>query len=82
MNAHQIGIIIVLLVSTVLNVAYFAPVVVHAFFGKPPSGEHPEEHHEAPPAVLVPLLITAVLSVVVGLYPDFFINLIKGVLPS
>jgi multicomponent Na+:H+ antiporter subunit D len=82
MNAHQIGIIVVLLVSTVLNVAYFAPVVVHAFFGKPPVGATHTALREAPAAVLVPLLITAVLSVAVGIYPNFFMNLIKGVLPS
>lgn len=84
MDAHQIGIIVVLLVSTILNVAYFAPVVVQAFFGKPAPGD--EHHHpafrEAPLAVLVPLLISAALSVAVGFYPDFFMNIIKGVLPS
>ena len=82
MNAHQIGIMLVLLVSTVLNAAYFAPVVVQAFFGKSPQGENHTEIREAPPAVLVPLLITAVLSVVVGVYPNFFINIIKGIMPS
>jgi multicomponent Na+:H+ antiporter subunit D len=82
MNAHQIGIILVLLLSTILNVAYFAPVVVHAFFGKPPAGESHTEIREAPYAVLVPLLISATLSVVVGVYPNFFMNIIKGMLPS
>ena len=80
MQAHQLGIVLVLLLSTILNVAYFAPVVVHAFFGKPPDGEPSStEHREARPAVLVPLLVTAALSVAVGIYPDFFMNLIKGV---
>ncbi len=81
-NAHQLGIIVVLLLSTLLNVAYFAPVVVHAFFGKPPAGVTYTAMREAPLAVLVPLLITVTLSVVVGFYPDFFINLIKGMFPS
>ena len=80
-NASQIGIIVVLLTSTVLNAAYFVPVVVHAFFGKPPAGEIHEGFREAPPAVLIPLLITAVLSVAVGIFPDFFMTIVKGVLP-
>ena len=79
-NASQVGIIVVLLISTVLNAAYFAPVVVQAFFGKPPPGEVHEGFREAPPAVLIPLLITAVLSVVVGIFPDFFMTIVKGVL--
>lgn len=80
MQAHQIGIVLVLLLSTILNVAYFAPVVVQAFFGKPPAeAPLPAEHGEAKPAVLVPLLVTAALSVAVGIYPNFFMDLIKGV---
>ncbi|TAN39228.1 MAG: monovalent cation/H+ antiporter subunit D family protein [Verrucomicrobia bacterium] len=82
MSAHQIGIIVVLLLSTILNVAYFGPVVVHAFFGKPPVGENHDAFREAPLAVLVPLVLTASLSVAVGLYPNFFISIIKGVMPS
>ena len=78
MEAHQIGIMVVLLASTILNAAYFAPVVYHAYFGKPLPGESHEGVREAAPAMLVPILITVTLSVVVGIYPDFFINLIKG----
>lgn len=34
MPAHAVGIMLVLLASTLLNVAYFAPVTYKAFFGK------------------------------------------------
>ena len=78
MEAHQIGIMVVLLGSTILNAAYFAPVVYHAYFGKPLAGESHEGVKEAAPAMLIPILITVTLSVVVGIYPDFFIRLIKG----
>ncbi len=40
LDAHSIAIIVVLLISTLLNVAYFAPVVYSAFFGKPSDGGH------------------------------------------
>ncbi len=81
-DAKQIGIIIVLLTSTLLNIAYFAPVVYSAFFGKPANEHAYDGVKEAAPAMLVPLLITAALSVVVGIYPDFFINLIKNMQPD
>ena len=81
MEARQIGILVVLLASTLLNAAYFAPVVYHAYFGKPKPGDSHEGVSEAAPAMLVPILITMTLSVVVGIYPDFFINLIKGAMP-
>jgi multicomponent Na+:H+ antiporter subunit D len=79
-NAQQLGIVIVLLTSTILNVAYFAPVVYQAYFGTPPADDSHEGVKEAAPAMLVPILIAATISIVVGVYPDFFITLIKGAL--
>ena len=80
-NAQQAGVVVVLLASTLLNAAYFAPVVYHAYFGKPATGQTHDQVREAPPALLVPLLITAGLSVAVGVYPDFFMHIVRGVLP-
>ena len=77
-DARQIGIVVVLLASTLLNIAYFAPVVYSAFFGKPDKANAYDGVKEAAPAMLIPLLLTAGLSVAVGIYPDFFIGLIKG----
>ena len=66
----------VILTSSLLNVAYFAPVVYKAVFGTPPADGH-EGISEAPYKVLIPLLITAVGTVALGIYPDHFLNLIK-----
>ncbi|OGV63303.1 MAG: cation:proton antiporter [Lentisphaerae bacterium RIFOXYB12_FULL_65_16] len=77
-DARQIGIIVVLLASTILNVAYFAPVVYQAYFGKLAAGDSHEGLKEASPALLAPLLISALISVVIGFYPDFFMSFIKG----
>jgi multicomponent Na+:H+ antiporter subunit D len=79
MDARQMGIVAVLVVSTILNAAYFAPVVYQAYFGTSPDGKIPTGVREASPALLVPLLLTAALSVAAGLYPEFFIHMIKGV---
>lgn len=80
LDAGSIGILVVLLASTVLNAAYFAPIVYHAFFGKP---SKPDAHHhqrEAHPAMVIPLSITAAISVLIGFYPDFFMRFAKAVL--
>jgi multicomponent Na+:H+ antiporter subunit D len=79
LDAGTIGILVVLIASTLLNTAYFAPVVYHAFFGKAPAGEHP--HGEAPLAMLIPLCLTAVISVLVGIFPDFFMRFATAVFP-
>lgn len=77
MEAHYIGILLVLLVSTMLNVAYFAPVTYKAFFGKRPPGEPYEGIKEAPLSMLIPIMIAAFISVFIGIYPAFFMNFVS-----
>jgi multicomponent Na+:H+ antiporter subunit D len=79
-DAGSVGIIIVLLVSTVLNTAYFAPVVYKAFFGQPSQEDAKHHHGEAHPAMVIPLTVTAVISVIIGLYPGFFMSFVHAVL--
>ena len=79
-NAHSVGILLVLLTSTLLNAAYFAPVAYHAFFGKPPAEDAHHPPKEAHPAMVIPLTITALLSLALGIWPDFFMNLVNAVL--
>jgi len=98
MDAGSFLIIGVLITSTLLNAAYFAPVIYHAFFGKPPAAQpshghaadhghghghrHDHQHQgEAPLAMVIPLSITAVISVFLGMYPDFFMNFAKSLVP-
>ena len=70
-----------LLTSTVLNAAYFAPVVYTGFFGKPSAEDAEHKFTEAHPAMVIPLAITAAISVVIGLYPGFFLSFVHAVLP-
>jgi multicomponent Na+:H+ antiporter subunit D len=51
----------------VLNAAYFFPVIYVAFFKKP---DHELKYNEAPLTMLVPLVITAIISIVIGIFPD------------
>ncbi len=76
-DAHAFGIILVLLASTLLNAAYFAPVVYQGFFGKPPAADRDRKFSEAHPAMVIPLVVTALISVVIGLYPGFFMGFVQ-----
>jgi multicomponent Na+:H+ antiporter subunit D len=80
-DAGAVGIIVVLLASTLLNAAYFAPVVYRAFFGDPAPAHDPTTQGEAPWTMVVPLSVTAGISVVLGFYPDFFLGLVRIILP-
>lgn len=81
MDAHSLAIMGVLLVSTLLNAAYFAPVVYQGFFGKPSVADAKHDYAEAHPAMVIPLSITAVISVLLGLFPNIFMDFVKHVLP-
>jgi multicomponent Na+:H+ antiporter subunit D len=76
-EAGQIAFLAVLLVSSVLNAAYFLPVSYVAFF------EAEKEESRATvreiPLVTIPLVATAILSVLMGIFPDYFLTLADGV---
>ncbi len=78
-EAHQIGILLILIASTILNAAYFAPVTYKAFFGKRPPGEKFEGIKEAPLSMLIPILIACGVSVIIGIFPNFMLQFVKAV---
>ncbi len=87
-EAHEIPLLVVLLASSLLNAIYFLPITYKAFFEKPEEHHNPHDshgehgHHEEIreiPLVAVPLVITAIISILIGIYPDYFLNLAAGV---
>lgn len=82
-EAGELAFLAVLLVSSVLNAAYFLPVTYVAFFGVEESvGEAPEGSRTIKeiPMVTIPLVATAILSLLMGIYPDYFLTLAEGVI--
>lgn len=79
-ESGSFGIILILLASTLLNVAYFAPVAYKAFFGKRPAGEPYVGIREAPLSMVIPLCTASLISVIMGFYPNFFMNFVKAVI--
>ena len=76
-DAGQIAFLVVLLVSSVLNAAYFLPVSYVAFFGTEVQ-ESPATVREIP-MMTIPLVATAILSVLMGIFPGYFLALADGV---
>ena len=71
--------VLVILGSTLLNAAYFLPIVHRAFF-RPLSTEsaaHP--HGEAPLSMVVALTLTAAATTAMFFYPDIFLALAQAV---
>ncbi len=99
-EAHQPAILVILLISSLLNAAYFVPIIYKAFFDVPEGllrlrpmslgaaargfdeeGDHKEEHTIKEPSyfILIPLMLTAVISLMLGLFPDFLLTFVKEV---
>ncbi|MGG6892707.1 monovalent cation/H+ antiporter subunit D family protein [Rhizobium sp. BR 315] len=76
-EAGQIAFLVVLLASSILNAAYFLPVSYAAFFGTE-AQESPPTVREIP-MVTIPLVATAILSVLMGIFPGYFLTLADGV---
>jgi multicomponent Na+:H+ antiporter subunit D len=91
--AEDVFVLVVIFASTLLNAAYFAPLIYNAFFRREPAaGVHasaaahasPGGHGEAPWPMLVAMGITAVGSLALFFVPDLplaIANRITGVLP-
>jgi multicomponent Na+:H+ antiporter subunit D len=65
----------VIILSTLLNASYFAPIVYRAWF-RPFSGE---QHGEAPLAIVLALTVTALLTIGLFFYPDILLHLAQQV---
>ena len=77
LQADQLGIIVIYLVSSFLNACYFLPIVYKAFFCKPEDSLFDDEVKEAPLFCLIPPLITASITVLLFFKPDIFMAFAK-----
>ncbi|MFQ5579744.1 MAG: monovalent cation/H+ antiporter subunit D family protein [Nitrospiria bacterium] len=93
MEADQLPVVFVLLASGLLNAVYFIPIVHRAFFKFPDralsfsfAGDKDgggldgyELPVKEPMFCVIPLCITALISIVMGIFPNLFLELIKQV---
>jgi multicomponent Na+:H+ antiporter subunit D len=77
LEVDQIVMLVVLLGSSLLNGAYFLPVVYRAFFCTPEESMFEDKVQEAPLWCVVPLVFTAIASVALFFFPQPFFNLAR-----
>lgn len=77
LDAGQLALLAVILVSSLLNAAYFFPIVYSAFFSPMKEGRLKNRIDEAPIWCLVPICITAMGSIILFFYPEPFLSLAK-----
>jgi multicomponent Na+:H+ antiporter subunit D len=81
LHADQWILLGVLLVSSVLNVAYLLPIPIRAFFSSA-SPSAPEGIHEAPLPMLIALSVSALGCIVLFFYPQTFFGLMTKLVVS
>jgi multicomponent Na+:H+ antiporter subunit D len=75
LQAGSVGLLVVLLASSLLNAAYFLPIVYRAYFKPPAEAVWAEGRQEGPACAWVPPLITAGCSLALFFYPQPFLRL-------
>lgn len=71
--------IAVLVASSILSASYLLPIVYAAFFRDLPPGEK-AERREAPTVMVVPLMLTAIVTLILFFAPSVFLDLARVVM--
>ena len=82
LEADQWVMLVVLLVSSLLNAAYFLPIVYRAFFCTKEESMFEEGMKEAPIWCVAPLVLTAAVSIFLFFYPQPFFRLAQMMVQS
>ena len=86
LEAGSLFVLLILLISTALNAVYFLPILYNAFFKEPVRAEGDwgdygkEELIKENPFIVVPLMITAIISILLGIFPNFVLDFARGLL--
>jgi multicomponent Na+:H+ antiporter subunit D len=73
---------VIIVASTLLNAAYFLPIIYTAFFEREPAAhavgaDAAHDHGEAPLPIVIALTFTAAATVGLFLFPDVALSLAK-----
>jgi multicomponent Na+:H+ antiporter subunit D len=74
-EAGQWLLLSVLLISSLLNIAYLLPIPIRGFFGKAKDGSNYDRVQEAPTSCLIAMVITSLACLALFFYPDPFYQL-------
>ncbi len=78
-EAHQLVLVAVLMISSLLNIAYLMPIPIRGFFSPLPAGAERPRIKEAPLFCVVPICFTALGCVVLFFFADEIYRLIEPI---
>jgi multicomponent Na+:H+ antiporter subunit D len=77
LQTEQVIAVAALIISTLLNAAYFMPIVYAAFFKPEDNGHGLAEHGEAPFPIVLALSTTALFTLLIFFFPDIPLLLVQ-----
>lgn len=78
LESGMVPIAFVFMISSFLNACYFLPIIYKAYFEDMSETDQNDSHiREAPKIMLIPMGLTAFMTVVIFFFPGFFISLIN-----
>jgi multicomponent Na+:H+ antiporter subunit D len=77
LQTDQIIAVAALIISTLLNAAYFMPIVYAAFFKPEDDGNGPATHGEAPLPIVLALSTTALFTILIFFFPGIPLSLVQ-----
>jgi multicomponent Na+:H+ antiporter subunit D len=81
MDSRNVIILAVLMTSSLLNAGYFVPIFLTVFFGTPPAGDPVGtaslERTPLMALMVVPLFLSGLASVLLGIFPDLLLRLVR-----
>ena len=81
LESGQFFVLAVMIASTLLNAAYFLPIVHAAFFRKPDDGDKSHVHGEAPWPMVLALMLSAGATIVLFFLSDPLLRLARQLVP-
>lgn len=82
LDSNQVIFLVVLIVSSLLNVIYYLPIIISAFLKNEKYHYRMTSIEPTPRTMIFPLLLLGLLIVVVGIFPNSFIGLIEAAASS
>jgi multicomponent Na+:H+ antiporter subunit D len=76
LKISSMPLLVILMTSTILNAAYFVPITIRAFFEGRKERWSRSDIKEAPLTMVIPLVLAALISLGLGIFPGFFVGLI------
>tara|TARA_A100001015_G_scaffold278084_1_gene337932 strand:+ start:1423 stop:2880 length:1458 start_codon:yes stop_codon:yes gene_type:complete len=78
-DAQETFVVAVIIISTLLNAAYFLPIIYAAFFR---TDDNSKNHGEAPTAIIIAMASTGILSIALFFFSDQIISLGYQIAPA